>query len=496
MKRILSITIWALIFSRVASKAQIFAPRSTNESVTVTPQGISSKMASATLPSSNIALGEDALKLATTVISNTAVGYKTLSKVTVKPGVSNNGSFNTAVGSLALQNNTTGFSNSALGYSALTGNTAGIENSAFGYLSLTANTEGNSNSAFGSNALKANTTISGVSGSYNSAFGSNAMKANTTGSNNSAMGSDALLSNTTGSYNSAFGYRSLAANLIGKENAAFGAFTLENSTGDGNAAFGLKALKSNTSGYDNVAAGYQAMASNTAGFLNIALGKNALYSNISGNNNIAIGESALYTSTGTNNVAIGYQAGYNAVGNNKLYIDNSNSASPLIGGDFGSNKVGINRNLSTTGATDFVNRTENFQVEGEAFKTLGTGNWIIPSDRRLKKNITTLSSDEMLQKVVQMRGVTYVLKANPEKGIQYGFIAQELREVFPDKVSENKAGYLSASYGDFDPMIVEAIKALTAKLEQLEQENHRLQKLVTQLSATKNTAETQIKVGK
>ena len=165
------------------------------------------------------------------------------------------------------------------------------------------------------------------------------------------------------------------------------------------------------------------------------------------------------------------------------YFDNTSTTAPIIGGDFSANKVGIGRNLTTTGATDFANRTETFQVEGEAFKTLGTGNWIIPSDRRLKSHIVSLNSQEILNKVLRMQGVTYTLKSNPEQGIQYGFIAQDLREIFPEKITENKAGYLSASYGDFDPMMVEAIKALNDKIEKLENENSQLKNLNARLDA-------------
>ena len=52
-------------------------------------------------------------------------------------------------------------------------------------------------------------------------------------------------------------------------------------------------------------------------------------------------------STGNNNVAIGSQAGYNELGSNKLYIENTTSSSPLIGGDFTNDIVGINMNVSS-----------------------------------------------------------------------------------------------------------------------------------------------------
>lgn len=107
------------------------------------------------------------------------------------------------------------------------------------------------------------------------------------------------------------------------------------------------------------------------------------------------------------------------------------------------------------------------EVEGNAYKTVGGGNWDSPSDRRLKKDITYLDSQEILQKVLQLKGANYRwIDEKKGKDLQYGFIAQELREVFPTKVQQHADGYLSATYGDFDPMLVESIKALKALIDE------------------------------
>jgi hypothetical protein len=65
---------------------------------------------------------------------------------------------NTADGSGALQNNTTGVWNSAFGDRALNQNTTGGVNNAMGVKALFHNTEGTYNVANGTNALFANTT--------------------------------------------------------------------------------------------------------------------------------------------------------------------------------------------------------------------------------------------------------------------------------------------------------------------------------------------------
>lgn len=117
-----------------------------------------------------------------------------------------------------------------------------------------------------------------------------------------------------------------------------------------------------------------------------------------------------------------------------------------------------------------------------------SGNWLVNSDKRLKKNIKSLNSQEILQKVLSMRGVNYewndgdASKIRPT-GIQFGFIAQELQEVFPTKVKPNANGLLSATYGDFDPILVESIKALKELIDEQQKMIEVLKNKVEILSA-------------
>jgi len=103
-----------------------------------------------------------------------------------------------------------------------------------------------------------------------------------------------------------------------------------------------------------------------------------------------------------------------------------------------------------------------------------------------------LNSHEMLEKVLSLKGANYYwIDDNKDKRLQYGFIAQELREVFPTKVQENTNGYLSATYGDFDPMLVESIKALKELIdeqkEMLAQQQLQINQLKMVVSAKEET---------
>jgi hypothetical protein len=119
----------------------------------------------------------------------------------------------------------------------------------------------------------------------------------------------------------------------GTGNAAFGAYTLLYSGGSYNTAIGQESLRNDATGDHNVATGYRSLYNNTTGDSNIGLGSETGYSN----------------QTGSNNIFLGYQAGYSETGSNKLYIDSSNTATPLIYGDFASDALTINGTLNSTG---------------------------------------------------------------------------------------------------------------------------------------------------
>jgi len=101
-------------------------------------------------------------------------------------------SLNTAVGTAALLNNTTGAYNTASGREALRSNTTGSSNTANGVNALYSNTEGSNNTANGYAALFSNTT-----GANNTASGYQALYSNTTGSENTSLGYDAQAVSST-----------------------------------------------------------------------------------------------------------------------------------------------------------------------------------------------------------------------------------------------------------------------------------------------------------
>jgi Chaperone of endosialidase len=161
-----------------------------------------------------------------------------------------------------------GFRNTAGGTGAVVQNTTGANNTGFGYGTLNISTLGNSNTAIGSSALASNT-----SGSFNTASGAFALLSNNIGRLNTATGTSALQRNTNGIANTANGVSALASNGIGS----------------GNTAIGYSALFNSFSGGNNTALGNQALFKKTAGSNNLALGTTAGFNLVTGNNNIYLG---------------------------------------------------------------------------------------------------------------------------------------------------------------------------------------------------------------
>ncbi len=328
--------------------------------------------------------------------NNTATGYKSLVSNTTGRYNTSIGSLslyssttansNTAIGESSLYTNTTGHSNTATGRSALYNNTTGYHNTAIGLDVLRSNTTGNYNTAVGSLTLRNNQT-----GTSNSAFGNEALYSNTTGINNTSSGLRSLYSNTTGHYNTALGYKALYSGEENSNNTAIGFESLTNNIdGGNNTAVGMRAMVDHKTGSYNVAIGGRALFNDTSGTYNIAIGYSSLYENINGSKNMGIGyysnrynqEGSYNTIVGieagrgtslhskSGNVFLGYRAGYNDTTDNKLYIENSNSTSPLIWGDFANDTVRINGTLDIAGTFHFPTADG---TNGQILKTDGSG---------------------------------------------------------------------------------------------------------------------------
>jgi hypothetical protein len=97
-----------------------------------------------------------------------------------------------------------------------------------------------------------------------------------------------------------------------------------------------------------------------------------------------------------------------------------------------------------------------------------------PSDLRLKTDIQPL--ENTLAKVLNLRGVRYVMKADEAKERKIGVIAQELEQEYPELVNTDEKGMKSVAYANLTAVLIEAVKGLKAENESLKTRLERLEK--------------------
>lgn len=355
----------------------------------------------------------------------------------------------------------------ALQGNALTGITDGFpaNNSALGVGAMELNT-GEGNTAMVFNALRKNEADS------NTAMGNAALRGNTTGSQNTALGEDAMAFNDTGFSNTAVGFRALTANTTGGFNTGVGVFALNrNNTSCGSVAVGFQALSVNKVG-ENTALGSQALSKSQTGGGNTAIGAAALLNNISGGQNIAIGRSAgLNQTTGSDNVYIQNAGVDGESGTIRIGTDgvgNARQQKPFIAGI---------RDKST-GVADAI------AVVIDSLGQLGT----VSSSRRYKEDIHDMA--EASSGLLQLRPVTFRYKQASADGFkpqQYGLIAEEVAEVYPDLVVYNADGKVEAvQYRKLTTMLLNELQKEYRKNLALEQkvkvQEQRLDEFNTRLT--------------
>lgn len=107
-----------------------------------------------------------------------------------------------------------------------------------------------------------------------------------------------------------------------------------------------------------------------------------------------------------------------------------------------------------------------FQVT-QAGDVFATGANLIASDARLKTNIEQLTG--VLEKLEQVRGVSYERIDREGSDRNIGVIAQELEAVFPELVSTwGDDGYKAVAYGNMTAVLIEAVKELNAENKDLQ----------------------------
>lgn len=120
----------------------------------------------------------------------------------------------------------------------------------------------------------------------------------------------------------------------------------------------------------------------------------------------------------------------------------------------------------------------------------GNGNAFTNSDKRKKQNILPLASNTLgfttttiLNSINKLKAVKYEFTETLEEIAKrkasntktqnnryIGLLAQDLEQVFPEVVQTNEEGHKFVNYDGLIPVLIEGIKELTKKVEDLEKE--------------------------
>ncbi len=206
-------------------------------------------------------------------------------------------------------------------------------------------------------------------------------------------------------------------------------------------------------GFDNVAIWTHAMVQKVNIYENTAIWSWAMGTHewnfpkglINGNTTIWF-RSLYRLRSGWGNVAIWLHAWGNLVdGSQKLFIDNTDTNSPLIWWDFWTNKVYIN------------------------------GGLVHSSDRRLKKDIVGLENS--LENIKKLRWVNFTWKETGVKDLWV--IAQEVEKVYPRLVdTDDVTGFKSVAYSNMVAILIEGMKEQQTMIEKQWKEIEELRRLI------------------
>jgi hypothetical protein len=396
----------------------------------------------------NTALGRAALASNTFGKSSTAFGTAALRNHQGEDFVGPNfkvASYQTAVGYKALFSDVIGYMNTALGANALRDNT-GSFNTAVGTGALLENTSGQRNIAIGTLALRDNSTASN-----NVAIGHHAMLNNTAASQSTAIGSYAMRHGSGSTRNTAIGFEAMFEGSSSNENTAIGGGAMKNGTGFANTAVGAGALDSLkdieitavfTQG--NVAVGTGALGSLEEGDDNTALGRSAGGSLVTGNGNVYISNGGAANESNTIRIGGG---GHTAAYLGGVFNQTAAGGSLIV--------VNADGKLGTsTSSRRYKEQIRDLDDETDALFELR------PVSFRYKAEISRDGT----------------AAGGSESPLEYGLVAEEVAEVMPELVVYDAEGRPSVvRYHLLIPLLLEELQRQERTIEDQRERLERLE---------------------
>jgi hypothetical protein len=300
------------------------------------------------------------------------------------------------------------------------------------------------------------------SGGGNTFVGVAAGYSNVSGTYNTFSGAQAGYNNVSGQWNTFSGVEAGYWNVEGGFNTFIGAGAGYNDTGSGNTFTGSNAGELNTTGQDNTFAGNHAGHNNGSGSGNTFLGSGAGSNNYTGNYDIYIGN-----------------AGPSLQESNTIRIGDPNlQTSAYI--------TGVYNTTSSAGVPVYIN----------SLGQLGT----LTSSLRFKEQIHDMG--ESSSALMKLRPVTFLYKPDFDKGqrtLQYGLIAEEVAEVYPDLVAYDPDGKpYTVKYQYLTTMLLNEVqkqyRRAEAEAEVIKSQEQKIEELEQRLSRLEGVVETSLRI--
>ena len=444
--------------------------------------------------------------------NNSGLGYQSFYNLTT-------GYDNTAIGNFAGGTLLTGYKNTYLGNSTDASSTSAINQTMIGYDATgqadNSVTLGNSDvtaiymaqdsgatvyaaglnlggtaitaTAAEINLLDGVTTVgSGILSSATESGNTGVRLSTSSASNHGDIGSNAVdlsYQNSTSSTKGATGYAATALGYLTTASGNRSTATGNNTVASGHQSTSMGELTT-ASGRETLASGNSTTAS---GNYSTAMG---LSTTASGAQSTAMGR--LTTASGISSLALGYST--TASGHQSISAGNSSNASASystsigygsVASDFASTVIGqYNSSGSsvTNNATSFNIANTAFVIGNgtsgslsDAFKVMFNGDTtvsndltvngdvVVSSDARLKSNIVSLGST--LSRLLLIDGKSYTMIKDGKQKI--GVLAQEIKEVFPELVSEDANEMLAVNYHGLVPVLINARKEQQSEIDEL-----------------------------
>ena len=111
-----------------------------------------------------------------------------------------------------------------------------------------------------------------------------------------------------------------------------------------------------------------------------------------------------------------------------------------------------------------------------------TTTWTCTSDARLKKDVIGINTTNTLNKLMNLRPVSFKWNTQTNNDKRYGFIAQEVESIFPDLVTTDEKGIKTVAYGSLTPFIISGMQEQNVQLSALTNSLTNLATLSTPLT--------------